>query len=317
MPERSSVFTGIWNNRADGKVEIYVKGTLVGSFDDATADLVLPTNGLVITAGGITVTAGGFTITDGGLTVTAGGITVTAGNLDMTDGTILNVGGSANDWTATAFSVSGANSGAVNLITVLNSSDDASAGAAVDITCGGSSASGDALVRFTETSSHIMTMGIDASSSIGVIAMNTLLGSADGDWVRIVDAAPPTVTFNAAHSTTTFDYVCSECGSHGGTMFQCCELGEVAWHDDVAAMDVALQSLDKLDGTRITGYEPAIQHLAKLGVMEVTPSDIPGEEGKNWVGMNSIAAQWFTWSGMRQMYQRINDLENKLALTEA
>ncbi len=302
---RSSRFIGEWKDNVNGKLEEYVKNTLVGTWDDAAADLTLPTNGLLVDAGGITVTAGG-------LTITADGITVTAGDLDMTNGTILNVGGSANDWTATAFAVSGANAGAINTITVLNSANDSGAGAAVNVTAGGSSASADAVTRYTETSGHIMTVGVDTSGSIGVMAMNTLLGSADGDIIRITDATPPVITYNAVSPTGTFDYVCESCGAHGGQMFNCC--GEVAWHDDVAAL---IPVLKEAGLERLTGNEPGIQHLAKIGVMEVTPSDFPGEEGINWVGIRLDKAQWYTWSAMQQMYQKINEMNSRLELVEA
>ena len=71
-----------------GTIEVYVGGQLAATFDDATADLTLPTNGLVVTAGGIAVTAGGVTVTAGGLTVTAGGLTVTAGSISLPAGSV-------------------------------------------------------------------------------------------------------------------------------------------------------------------------------------------------------------------------------------
>ena len=60
----------------DSHLEVWVNGTNVGVWDDATNDLVLPTNGLTVTAGGATVTAGD-------LTVTAGDAHVVAQNLYM------------------------------------------------------------------------------------------------------------------------------------------------------------------------------------------------------------------------------------------
>jgi len=78
---------------ANSRLSVYVDGTEVARFDDATNDLALLTNGLAITAGGLTVTAGGATITAGGLTVTAGGATVTAGGLTVTAGGLLVTSG--------------------------------------------------------------------------------------------------------------------------------------------------------------------------------------------------------------------------------
>lgn len=72
---------------ANSRGGIWVEGTEVVRFDDATANIqILGTAGITIDSGGLTVTAGGATITAGGLTVTAGGATITAGNLTTTAG---------------------------------------------------------------------------------------------------------------------------------------------------------------------------------------------------------------------------------------
>tara|TARA_Y100000310_G_scaffold258860_1_gene267402 strand:- start:10224 stop:11192 length:969 start_codon:yes stop_codon:yes gene_type:complete len=223
------------------------------------------------------------------------------------DTVVLEVG--ATDYVTVTLAggvvAAGANSGAVSALSVSNTSNDSSAGAVVEAIAAGSSASGDAVLRATETSGTIISIGSDISGSIGVIAMNTALGSADGDAIRFTDATPPVQSFNAAHSTTTFDYVCETCGEHAGKPFEC--HGVLApWHDDVLALATVL---DSATGMRFTGDEPGIQQLAKMGVMEVTPSDWSSEAGKNWIGLRPVAAQWYTWSGMYQMYQRIKALE--------
>ena len=51
-------------------IEVWVDGTEVARFDDATNDLNLLTNGLTIDAGGCTITAGGLTVAAAGLAVT-------------------------------------------------------------------------------------------------------------------------------------------------------------------------------------------------------------------------------------------------------
>lgn len=76
---RASVTSNGWVKGA-GTMRVYVAGTLAATFDDASNDLVLPTNGLTITAGGATVTAGGVTVTAGNVVVTASDVRVTAGN---------------------------------------------------------------------------------------------------------------------------------------------------------------------------------------------------------------------------------------------
>ena len=86
------------------------------------------------------------------------------------------------------------------------------------------------------------------------------------------------------------------------------------WHDDVLALAPVL---DSLNGEKLTGYEPGIQYLAKLGVMEITPSDYPGEEGRNWVVLRPVAAQWFTWSALQQSYKKIENLASKVEALEA
>lgn len=207
-----------------------------------------------------------------------------------------------------ALALSAANSGAVSTVTLTNTSDDSSAGAKIGVVAGGSSASGDAKFSALESSGHELTIGIDTSANTGVIAMDADLGSSDGDAVRITDATPPVITYNATHPTGTFDYACDACGRHGGETFKCC--GTVAWHDDVKALEPVLAGLC---GMRLTGEEPAVKHLAQLGVMEITPSDIPGEEGRNWVGIDPVQAQWFTWSAMNQMNQRLRALEEAVA----
>ena len=83
---RSARFIGEWKDHANGKLEEYVNNTLVGTWDDAGSDLILPTNGLTITAGGLTITAGGLTVTAGSISITLGNLDVVAGTLNIQDG---------------------------------------------------------------------------------------------------------------------------------------------------------------------------------------------------------------------------------------
>lgn len=81
-------YTG-WNvPTGGGSGRLYVAGSLVATYDDATNDLVLPTNGLTVTAGGLTVTAGGLTVTAGALTVSD---TASAHSIDGTDLSMPNL----------------------------------------------------------------------------------------------------------------------------------------------------------------------------------------------------------------------------------
>jgi hypothetical protein len=81
-PVPPTATTAGWVPTGGGSMQVYVDGTLVATWDDATNDLVLPTNGLTITAGGLTITAGD-------LTVTAADVEMTAGTLALNDGGIV------------------------------------------------------------------------------------------------------------------------------------------------------------------------------------------------------------------------------------
>ncbi len=105
-PIPASAF-GLWRQTGQTDQNQLIAGTIVGTWDDAGSDLVLPTNGLTVTAGGVTIPAGVLTVTADGLTVTAGDLTVTAGdaivtvgNVDMVAGTLdLQDGGTITQMT--------------------------------------------------------------------------------------------------------------------------------------------------------------------------------------------------------------------------
>ena len=82
----SATHRGWWWDVDNTRLRIYVNGTLVGYFDNASPYLVVA-SGLTVTAGGATIAAGGLTVSAGGLTVTADGLTVTAGVLSVDDTT--------------------------------------------------------------------------------------------------------------------------------------------------------------------------------------------------------------------------------------
>jgi hypothetical protein len=73
-------------------MEVWVNGTAVARFDDATNDLRLLTNGLTIDAGGLTITAGGLTVS-AGTTTFATGLTA-SDDITMANGKSIK-GGSA------------------------------------------------------------------------------------------------------------------------------------------------------------------------------------------------------------------------------
>jgi len=64
-----------------------------------------------------------------------------------------------------------------------------------------------------------------------------------------------------------------------------------------------------MDGMKPLHEIPAMQHLAKIGVLDMVQHD----DGHVWTGINMAAAQWFTWSGMLQLENRIKELEAQVA----
>lgn len=163
--------------------------------------------------------------------------------------------------------------------------------------------SGDAMMEFLLTGGAEWAMGIDNSASdTFVISAGGDLGTGDEDAIRITDAAPPVATYNATHPTGTFDYVCEACGENRSDPFEC--HGAMApWHDDGLALSRALLAIpyDLQESS-------AMRHLADIGVLSMTQD----KEGVPWTGINMAAAQWFTWSHMNQMHQRIIALEEKV-----
>lgn len=163
---------------------------------------------------------------------------------------------------------------------------------------------GDSVLEFLLTDGAEWVVGIDNSASdTFVISAGGDLGTGDEDALRITDAAPPVITYNATHPTGTFDYVCETCGEHRGDSFECHGV-PAPWHDDVLALGSALQDIP-----HNLQESPAMRHLADIGVLDMRVTD----DGFPWTGINMAAAQWFTWSGMQQMYRRIETLEEKVA----
>ena len=144
-------------------------------------------------------------------------------------------------------------------------------------------------------------IGIDNSAS-DRFSISSVGLPGNTDVMRI--STSNVITYDTTHPTGTFDYVCGACGQHGPVPFSCC--GPVEWHSDMLALEPVLGSVC---GQRLTGREPGIQHLAKLGVLDLTLNS----DGSPEVFIDPVAAQWYTWSGMRQMHRRIEELEKQLA----
>ena len=237
-------------------------------------------------------------------------VVLSATDLNLNANTLSNVGNAGNDWTANALVINSANSGAINEINIINSSNTASSRAYLYIAVGGSSA-GDPFVYIEESGGHDMVFGLDVSSSVFAWSASAALGT--NDIIRVTDAIPPVITYNTTHPTGTFDWWCEACDWHGATKpDRCpsCNSRAVVWHDDTLAL---VPVLENLNGQWLTGREPGVQHLARLGVMEISENN----DGTPWIGINLHTAQWYTWAMIVQERAYSNRLEARIAALEA
>jgi len=206
----------------------------------------------------------------------------------ISTGGLINVGAPGNDWSAATFSMSSALSGGNQTISIANTSEDADSLAQVVIRVGGAGTSGDSQIRFRQYNGTDWVAGIDVSeSSRWTLGTGTAPGAADAFRVTTSNI----ITFDN-NQGANHDYVCDGCGRGEIEMFECC--GAVAWHDDVLALRKMAINRDGLE------------HMAKLGVMNISTNN----DGSEWLGINMQAAQYFTWSGMYQLYQRM-DAQNE------
>jgi hypothetical protein len=142
-------------------------------------------------------------------------------------------------------------------------------------------------------------MGIDDSASDNRFALGpSSLGG--NDALRITNATPPVITYNATHPTGTFDYVCEGCGQSSSEEFTCC--GTVEWHDDV--MDYRAMVL------RQPG---ALEYMTKIGVMEQTCNNDGDPEIFAVLGRDVE----FAWSMAWQNRQYAETLEHRITQLEA
>ncbi|MAH48177.1 hypothetical protein CMI37_20305 [Candidatus Pacearchaeota archaeon] len=225
------------------------------------------------------------------------------GAIDMNANALNNVADAGNDWTANLLQMSSANAGAKNSFTVENTSTDASSIAEVrmKVPVENTNATVDPILTLQIVGAQAWGIGIDNSAS-DRFSISSVGLPGNTDVMRI--STSNVITYDTTHPTGTFDYVCGACGQHGPVPFSCC--GPVEWHSDMLALEPVLGSVC---GQRLTGREPGIQHLAKLGVLDLTLNS----DGSPEVFIDPVAAQWYTWSGMRQMHRRIEELEKQLA----
>jgi hypothetical protein len=239
-----------------------------------------------------------FTGASARMTITnAGIIQFPLGELDMNtvaSGGIRNVGAPGNDWTANSLAHVGSVAGTHAIyLHNLDGTNATSTRAHVEIKVSASAgnASGDPSTKFTVVGGSTWAIGVDNSESDRfAIANDGDLGSDTHDALRISTGEVMTVKETIV---VGYDYWCDGCGRVGLTMFDCC--GKVEWHDDTAAL--SLMSLS----------EEGLQHMAKIGVMEVDDS-----QKHRWVGINIQAATHFTWGAVRQNRQRMDSQYEEL-----
>lgn len=121
-------------------------------------------------------------------------------------------------------------------------------------------------------------------------------GGTDADVFRIVDGQT-TIDANTTWDANVFDYVCESCGWHGPDKVPACPDcgGNVEWHDDAALMYAAGR------GGRVCDMpEKTLAALERFGVIS--------RDGDQ-VFLRLQSAQWFAYSAIAQLWQRLNRLE--------
>ena len=291
---------------------VLINGTTIGHTDDT--DLMTLASGVLTVAGEISVT----TLDIGGTNVTStaaelnlvdgssansvvnskaaiyGGSGELAGTLStVAQGSVTSVGTLTGLTTSGNIGMSSSNSGGQNELRVTNSSNTTGSIAQVAVVIGGSSAL-DARIFFGGWGGTY-ALGAYAPTSTFSIANDSSLGGG-ADSVRI--NTDEVVSFQNAQGPD-FDYWCRECGATRRDPFECC--GVVEWHDDVLAL-VELKRSRK-----------GLEHMAKIGVMEIGPSN----NSKEWIGINMQAAMHYNWSALGQMAEVMRSHESRLDRIEA
>jgi hypothetical protein len=233
------------------------------------------------------------------------------GNIDGANYTLSNVGDAGNDWTANTLVLQHDAAGAQMQFKMYNTSS--SAGSSAAFKTRSMSGTGDPIIEFEVTSGGQFLMGVDNSNGDLCVLGGHGQGLGGNDTFRVTQGTPPVLSLNTGLGSN-FDYVCSNCGNHGLEMFTCC--GEVEWHDDVLALRKAGVDLATMANPYAIGQSLNIAHLVKLGVMNYDDKEEDLEALANrktpWLGINISNGLMFTWAGMWQTRERMDNQYQEL-----
>ena len=164
---------------------------------------------------------------------------------------------------------------------------------------------GEAGIVINGESTNYYYMGLSDGNPVMSIGAHSSRAFSN-DTMRFSDAAPPVITYNTTHPTGTFDYVCESCGKHSHEKFECC--GKVEWHDDVLAMREAAIAVNTMANPYEPGQNVSIDQMVMLGIMEYDTPIKPGRPERGaWLGLAPVAGTWFTWAGMYQNRERMDN----------
>jgi len=238
-------------------------------------------------------------------------VDITTSSVDLKNNTLLNVGDAGNDWTANTLVLQHDASGAQMQFKMYNTSSDAGSSAAFKTRT--MSGTGDPITEYEITSGGQFLIGVDNSNSDLFALGGHGQGLGGNDTFRVTQGTPPVLSLNTGLGSN-FDYVCSNCGNHDLEMFTCC--GVVEWHDDVLALRKAGVDLATMDNPYAIGQSLNIAHLVKLGIMDYDDKEEDPVALANrktpWLGLNISNGLMFTWAGMWQTRERMDNQYQEL-----
>jgi len=245
------------------------------------------------TLNGATTPTKGMTLgNDSALTLT-GTTNATSGSTGSIN-TLGGLGVTGDIWCEGTVRARKAASGGNTIVQSHNESSDANSHAMVSASA--TSTSGDAIMAWGNAATDWAAGNDNSNSDAWVIGPHGSLGG--NDALRITTATPPIITFNATQGSD-FDYVCEVCGASRAEPFVCHDQ-TAPWHDDVLALMPVLAATGS--GKKLTGLEPGVKHLAKLGVLDISTNN----DGSPWIGLNAVSAQWYAYSGIVQTRRLID-----------